>query len=305
MGTTAKSTRMVQGVLLATLLLPPTVLPSDAMAQSGTFNRMIALLKQGETVFCSGVPADPLFAAEARNPIADCVFIDMEHAPYDIGSVRPFMQAMLDPAAILKRGAPGTDHPVIIRIPAYGREMNQWMAKQLLDQGVHGIRFPHIETVEQASNAVRVMRYAHQANDADLDANGVRGSGAGFAAFLWGLPTAVYQERADLWPLDPNGELISVIYIENEFGVRNIRQILQQVKGISMVHPGAGDLGRWYGDPVQTEAAVQTVLAACLEFNVPCVMTAGGDIEERVRQGFRVFYGSADALAVGRRAAGR
>jgi 4-hydroxy-2-oxoheptanedioate aldolase len=230
----------------------------------------------------------------------------MEHAAYDIVGLKAFMQAMADPGATARRGYPGTDHPVIVRIPAYGREMNQWMAKQLLDHGVHGVRFPHIETVEQAQNAVRSMRYAHQPGDPDFlpDAQGYRGSGAGFAAGIWGLPTAEYQERADLWPLDPNGEVISVIYIENEEGVRNIRDILRNVRGISMVHPGEGDLGVWYGDPAKTEQAIQTVLAACLEFNVPCVMTSA-NMEERIRQGFRVFYGDAQSIENGRRWSGR
>ena len=55
------------------------------------------------------------------------------------------------------------------------------------------------------------------------------------------------------------------------------------------------------------EAAIQTVLAACLEAGVPCGITAGpDDIAMRIEQGFRVFIvTSPEALAVGHQAAGR
>ena len=55
------------------------------------------------------------------------------------------------------------------------------------------------------------------------------------------------------------------------------------------------------------EAAIQSVLAACKEFDVPCGITAGvDDIAERIEQGFRmIIVTQPEALAVGRAAAGR
>ena len=72
--------------------------------------------------------------------------------------------------------------------------------------------------------------------------------------------------------------------------------------------PGPGDLRRAYArDMEAVENAIQTVLAACKEFDVPCGITAGvDDIEERLEQGFKmIIVTSAEALSVGRRAAGR
>ena len=40
---------------------------------------------------------------------------------------------------------------------------------------------------------------------------------------------------ADLWPLDPNGELLLIGIIEDEEGVKNIRDILREVKGIGAI----------------------------------------------------------------------
>ena len=59
------------------------------------------------------------------------------------------------------------------------------------------------------------------------------------------------------------------------------------------------------------EAAIQQVLAACKEFNVPCGYPATEkDIEMRMRQGFSVFiinWGDAGfrAVELGRKASGR
>ena len=55
------------------------------------------------------------------------------------------------------------------------------------------------------------------------------------------------------------------------------------------------------------ENAIQTVLAACKEFAVPCGITAGvDDIAERLEQGFMlIIVTQPEALAVGKAAAGR
>src|SRR5687768_15451094 len=47
----------------------------------------------------------------------------------------------------------------LVRIPPKGGEMNQWIAKQVLDIGVFGIIFPHVSTVDEAQNAVSACRY--------------------------------------------------------------------------------------------------------------------------------------------------
>ena len=55
------------------------------------------------------------------------------------------------------------------------------------------------------------------------------------------------------------------------------------------------------------ENAIQTVLSACLDLDVPCGITAGvADIAERLEQGFRfIIVTEAEALGVGLQASGR
>jgi len=93
------------------------------------------------------------------------------------------------------------------------------------------------------------------------------------------------------------------------------------VKGIGVLWPGAGTLrgifsttdasGQRKLDEAAWEAAIQQVLSACKEFNVPCGYPASAnDIEMRMKQGFSVFvmnWGEPGfkAIEVGRKAAGR
>ena len=272
-----------------------------------TLNKMNALLAEGKTVFGSFVDnKTPEGAGQlARNDLPDFVVYDSEHSPYDITQIRVFMQFMLDPAGIMKRGT-AVNVPFFVRIPANGREMNQWMIKQLLDQGVHGIMAPHTETAEQAVNLVRAMRYPHKADAPDFEPNGFRGSGPGNAIRWWGIPGAEYTARADLWPLDPRGELSSLLLVENQEGVKNVKAIAK-TRGVSVVFAAPGDFAASYvGDRAAVENAIQTVLAACKDANVPCGITAGPqDVEKRIKEGFRVIVGGEDMIRAGRKAAGR
>ncbi|HVB37754.1 MAG TPA: hypothetical protein VND92_04420, partial [Vicinamibacterales bacterium] len=141
----------------------------------------------------------------------------------------------------------------------------------------------------------------------DAEPTGQRGAGPFMACRVWGLSMADYMRVADVWPLDPDGELISMTLIENPLGVQNAKAIAK-TPGVSVVVAAPGDLGVSYaGDPDRTERAIQTVLAAATEAGVPCGITAGAqDIARRVEQGFRVIMAmDGEALAIGRKAAGR
>ena len=52
----------------------------------------------------------------------------------------------------------------------------------MLDVGVHGIVFPHIETLEQVFTAIREMRYPQASGAPDLESDGIRVGGAMTAA---------------------------------------------------------------------------------------------------------------------------
>jgi 4-hydroxy-2-oxoheptanedioate aldolase len=104
-----------------------------------------------------------------------------------------------------------------------------------------------------------------------------------------------YYRVADVWPLDPHGELFLMPIVEGVQGVKNLPDILRNVKGISAIWAGSGDLSIELGtggnmsDP-RVEAGVQQILKTCQEFNVPCATIASPDtIAQRIDQGFRII----------------
>ena len=181
-----------------------------------------------------------------------------------------------------------------------------------LDLGVSGIVFVGVESANEVKQGLAMMRFASN--------GGTRPDAVGAAPAMWGMSEKEYRERADLWPLNPKGELMNWTIVESKEGLAHIREIAA-VKGIGVLFPGAGTLrgvfsstdsaGKRVTDEVAWEAAIQQVLAACKEFKVPCGFPATADnIEMRMKQGFNLFvinWGDAGfkAVDVGMKAAGR
>ncbi len=283
--------------------------------RSERVSRLASLLDEDKAVFgllanFGGVGNSPINAMNhAGNGDIDLVMYDLEHNPFDVTELRTYMQFLLDPGAIANAGDVKASKTVIARIPAYGRELdkNTWMVKSVLDVGVHGVVFPHIETPEQAFTAVRAMRYPQEPGAPDFEPDGIRGSGAAVAARYWGLSVPEYRDRSDIWRLDPNGSLVPWFIIENKLGVANVREIARQLteKNVGAVlWAGTGDLGASYNHDQQAVAeAVDTILAAGKEFGLPVAMNGSANVKQRMAQGARIFMGGATAAA--RKEAGR
>ena len=81
----------------------------------------------------------------------------------------------------------------------------------------------------------------------------MRGDGPATACRYWGLTMPEYYRKADVWPLNPEGELLVFTMIESVPGVHNIDDILKNVPGIGCVLIGEGDLSQALGQPRQYE----------------------------------------------------
>ena len=270
-------------------------------------NQLARLLDEGKIAFginvnFGGVGDEALDAmSHSTDGNIDLVMYDMEHSPFDVRPLRTYMQFLLDPGAIAKAGDVAVSKTVMTRIPAYGRELdkNTWMVKSVLDAGVHGVVFPHIETPEQAITAIRAMRYPQKPGVPDFEPDGIRGTGNAVAARYWGLSSSEYMTRADIWRLDPNGSLIPWFIIENQLGVRNVREIARQLKAKNIgavLWAGSGDLSTSYaGDQVATAKGVDAILAAGKEFDIPVALNGSANVKQRIDQGARIFMGGATA----------
>lgn len=288
--------------------------------ESGHLNRTIETLEDGKPVFGLATSDLSLTNAQALAGSAlDFIIIDMEHSPFDAETLRAFLLGMTDKARILDKGNAQMDVTPLVRIPMYGREGLQFLVKQVLDVGAFGVMFPFVETRGQAENAVASMRYPQPRGDAAPEPRGLRGASPGLAAWYWG--TADYLQRADVWPLDPAGDLLAVLQIESREGVENIEEIAA-VPGIGAIFIGPFDLSISYGVMGQNEhpdmiAALKRVLAACKANNVPCgLTTSSATVERYLDEGYTfvtvgwwtdagISIEPGNALEIARRASGR
>jgi 4-hydroxy-2-oxoheptanedioate aldolase len=226
----------------------------------------------------------------------DYAYVDMEHGALNLDGLATCVAAMVDKAAALKKGNPQPNVALFARFPPYGRdiESNDWIVKQALDMGLMGIIFNGIDNREQALRVVRYMRYPQQKTSRYQQPPGLRGFSPGNAVFAWGISSAEYEQRADVWPLNPEGDLLAIPMIETAEGLKNVNEIAA-TPGVGAIFIGAGaDLHQWLGVPQnspEVESARQAILEACKAHNLPCGITAIGkaDVERRLKEGWRMI----------------
>ncbi len=270
------------------------------MAEIPRLNGVIKALEEGKTAFTTFSPADiDSAAALAASPLDGVVF-EMEHGPFDAPNLRDALQHMLSRRQILDSGTLAPAVTPMVRIPPNGGEMNQWIAKQVLDLGIYGIVFPHISTVDEAWNAVRACRYPRLQEEPDYNPPGIRGDAPTRAARFWGLTAPEYYARADVWPLAPQGEVLVVIQCEDLLAIDNLPSILEQVPGIGVVLIGEGDLSQEMGHPREYDhpdvaAAIDSILRICKEHNIPCghPHPDANNIDRLVKEGYKFLMPSA------------
>jgi 4-hydroxy-2-oxoheptanedioate aldolase len=260
----------------------------------GRLNGIIGKLEHGKSVCVTFAPGDAANAQIAATEPYDGIVFEMEHGPYDVRSLRDCLQGLLNRRQIVESGSLAPAVTPLVRIPPNGAEMNQWVAKQVLDSGVYGIVWPHISTVEEARSAVASCRYARPDGAPRFEPRGQRGDAPAAAARYWGLTQPEYYARADVWPLDPKGEILVAIMCEDVVGLRNLPSILKEVPGIGAVIIGEGDLSQNLGFPRQYKhstvaGAIAEILAICKAHNVACghPHVEKDNVDEVVAQGFR------------------
>jgi 4-hydroxy-2-oxoheptanedioate aldolase len=223
---------------------------------------------------------------------------------------------MLNRGQIARAGSVAPGVTPIVRIPPNGGELNQTYAKQALDLGAYGIVWPHVSTVEQAYNAVAACRYPRLKGGQRYEPAGLRGDGPTAAVRYWGISQQEYYERADVWPLDPKGEILVILMIEDTVGIANLDDILKKVPGVGVVLIGEGDLSQELGYPRQYEhpkvvEAMGEIVRVCKANNVPVGHPHVGrdNVERIVKEGYRFLMAapvrSYAALDKGRELVGR
>lgn len=205
-------------------------------------NRAIEVLASGQPVYYTQISGggyqDGLRLAATR---ADYITYDMEHGAFSIDELRAFMRGLVD------AGVTRTGHrtpAVIVTLPVLGdnpesMRANAWVAQQVMASGVHGILLCQAESPEAVRIFIEAMRYPF-APGADPAATH-RGSGSqNFAARIWGVSNTEYFRTADIWPLNPEGEVMIGLKIENPKAVAHAEELVR-IPGVTFVEWGPGD----------------------------------------------------------------
>jgi 4-hydroxy-2-oxoheptanedioate aldolase len=292
--------------LLGMLVLAAASVPAQVGEQRLHLNPVIAKLAEGRTVYGLQASADMsmgLARTAARAPV-DYIYVDMEHNPLDLPALYQFHLWMTDRAMVARKGNLQPNVALMARFPPEADESG-WVVKQALDMGLHGVFFNGVDTPEQARAAVTYMRYPPRRDAKIPMPRGVRGAGPANATWIWGVTTDEYERRADVWPLNPEGDLLATMMIESAEGLANVDRIAA-VPGVGSLFIGnANDLSHGLGVPQNhpdVEAARQTILAACKAHRIACNITANtaDEIVRRANEGWQMIRTTVGAINAAR-----
>jgi 4-hydroxy-2-oxoheptanedioate aldolase len=210
---------------------------------------------------------------------------------------------------------------VIVTLPVEGTSelavrANAWMIKQVLATGVHGLLLVHAESAEAVRAFVETSRYAFMRSSGPQLGPGRRGHGGqNHAAEIWGVSVDDYFALADPWPLNPRGELLLGLKIENVRALANVEQTTH-VPGLAFAEWGPGDMGMSMGYPDQhdepypseMQSARSQVISACKAAGLFFLeQVSPQNVASRIDEGVMIGCGpqAREAAEIGRRHTGR
>ena len=270
-------------------------------------NRAIELLDQGQPIYYTGSHevTDGNFEQGVKDAqtYADYISYDMEHAPFDVKGLAEYMRGLA------KGGPTKSGHrtpPVIVNVPVNGTDeatvrANAWMFHQVLATGVHGILLCHADTPGAVRAFVEAVRFP-----ANGGRRGVHGNPT--AARIWGITADQYAEQADVWPLNPKGELLLGLKLEDRHALENA-ETSAKVPGIAFAEWGPGDMAFSLGVkngpgpmPAVMQAARARVFAATKGSKIFFLNSMSPDnVVDMIKEGVMVGPASQQAAEIGRK----
>ncbi len=286
-------------------------------------NRAIELLECNIPIFFTGITELGFESGKRHAEMwMDYICIDLEHLPFDMTALSAFMEGLIDagptksghrtPAVIVTLPMDGTDERAV--------RTNSWMIKQALATGVHGLMLCHVESPNAVRAFVQCARYGHgpsgggqPGDDKGLE-QGRRGSGGQErAAAVWDISTSDYLDRADVWPLNPRGELMLGLKLEDPRALAQAEACIA-VPGIALAEWGPGDMGMGFGlkeahdppYPPEMLEARSTVKNACDKAGVAFLdIVTPDNVRERLDEGVMIGAATEEAAGIGRKHSGR
>ena len=293
-------------ICLLTGLLSGLLPAQQGAAKPKRINKIIELWEQGQPVYYVHSQGGYEEGVKMALTWADYINYEMEHGLFDLGQLREFMRGLV-------AGGPtrsGHRTPaVIVTLPVGGLDEatirnNYWVFQQTVATGVHGILLCHARSAEGVARFVESVRfpfYKIGVGPGKLR-EGLRGSGSQiYPSTIWGISEQEYLERSDVWPLNPKGEIILGLKIEDRYAVANAKETVK-VPGISFAEWGGGDMSFSYGyvkypgyplppDMAKARAAVWEACKSAKLFRLE-----GADennVEEQIKDGMMIISAGA------------
>lgn len=315
---TAKKVLWVSTVLGAIFSVAAMVAQTTTPPKPKRINRAIELLEQGQPIYYTGSHEGTAGTYEQgvkdAQTYADYISYDMEHAPFDVKGLADYMRG-------LAAGGPTkSGHrtpPVIVNVPVNGLDeasvrANAWMFNQVLATGVHGVLLTHADTPGAVRAFVEAIRLPIHKQGVDQGiSEGRRGvHGVPTAARIWGISQDEYLQKADAWPLNPDGELLLGLKLEDKYALANADANLK-VPGIAFAEWGPGDMalslgivgrGRNTEQAPEMVAARAKILAACKANHKFFLNTMGpNDVIDMIKEGVMIGPASQQTAEIGRK----
>ena len=128
------------------------------------------------------------------------------------------------------------------------------------------------------------------------------------AARIWGITADEYGEKADVWPLNPNGELLLGLKLEDKYALESA-EANAKVPGVAFAEWGPGDMAFSLGVkngpgpmPALLQAARGKVLAATKASKIFFLNTVTPDnVVDMIKEGVMIGTGSQQAAEIGRK----
>jgi 4-hydroxy-2-oxoheptanedioate aldolase len=130
------------------------------------------------------------------------------------------------------------------------------------------------------------------------------------ASQIWGVTSEQYLDKSDAWPLNPNGELLLGLKLEDKYALANAEENLK-VPGIAFAEWGPGDMAlslgvRGGGNVAEKDprmlAARAKVFAACKANHIFFLNSMRPDnIVSMLKEGVMVGPASKEATEIGRK----
>ena len=313
-----KSTLFCLAASLCLVAGVATILAQTPGYKPKHINRALELLEQGQPIYYTGSHSGTTGSFEQgkidAQTYADYISYDMEHAPFDVKGLQEYMRGLV-------AGGPtksGHRTPaVIVNVPVNGIDgatvrANAWMFNQVLATGVHGVLLTHADSPDAVRAFVEAVRLPIHKQGVDHGiSEGRRGvHGAPTAAQIWGVSQQEYLDKADAWPLNPNGELLLGLKLEDKYALANAEENLK-VPGISFAEWGPGDMAqslgvRGTGNVAETDpkmiAARAKVLAACKANHIFFLNTMNPkNVIDMIKEGVMVGPANQEATEIGRK----